>query len=218
MKKRPLLLPLLVLAVGAAIWWQGGQQALPAVPACTWRIGDRPTAATQFEKIATEAPVRLAVAADRPWHWYVASWSQEDGLIALFPTPQLTTSAQNPIGVGRTLLPGKFGEHQLSWPMRGGVIGVTSFLAIASREPLPELAAYLATLRQASNQAFPDGSMSVANPKAGEPVDGPNKPLSQPMLRKAFDLDASQHNGPMAPMPGRGDIYIAHWRALCAGG
>lgn len=218
MNPRLLTLPLFALAIGAALWWQHDRSLPAGVPACTWRIGDRGTAAEPFEKVAAEAPIRLAIAGEGSWHWYVLSWSQEDGTIAWFPTAGLTTSLQNPLGGARVLLPGQRGERQLGWPMRSGIPGVTTWIAIASGQPLPELADHVAAVRQASNTVFGDGSVTVVMPKDGRPLDGPMQPLTQALLQKAMATPTTSTNGPMTLLPGRGDIWFAKWQALCESG
>ena len=218
MNPRLLTLPLFALAIGAALWWHQSQNLPAGVPACTWRIGDRATAAEAFEKVPADAPIRLAIAGQGSWHWYVMSWSQEDGAIGWFPTPGLSSSLHNPLGGTRMLLPGERGGRQLGWPMRSGIAGVTTWIAVASEQPLPELVNHFAAVRQASNSVFGDGSMTVVMPPDGKPLDGPRQPLTQALLQKALASPTEATNGPMTLLPGRGDIWFAKWSALCATG
>lgn len=217
MRPRLFVLPLVAAAAAFAIWKYS--PAAPHAPACTWRTGTG-TAIQQganFDKLAPESPVRLSVHHDAPLHLYVFSHSTEDGTLLLFPSPKVQSDCRNPLPAGQTVLPGSFDGKELAWTTRSGILAGTTFLAIASREPLAELDALLPVVRQWSNSVFPDRSMQVTNPGAGADLLGkPRSGWPEPMLQRASEAlrERTDPNGPMLELAGRDSAWASAWNVL----
>jgi hypothetical protein len=199
MNRRKLIWSASAIAATACLWLSMSRMR-PAVPTVEWRVGDDLRAAIPYQEIAAEEPLRLAVASREPLFVYVASRDQEDGTLTWFPSPMLHTDVQEPLPAGRTTLPGRRDGKERAWPARPG-LAVTTWVAIASRKELPDLAAVLASLRQISNSTFTDGSMVISNPRDGAAPRGrPGQPPPHPLLAEAFAQPPQPDpNGPMQP-------------------
>lgn len=215
MNRRMLLLPVAAAAIGFALWRGNPANA----PACTWRTGTGTEVAqgTNFAKLAPEAPIRLSLHTDEPLHVYVWSHSAEDGTLLLFPAPKLQTDSKNPLPAGQSVLPGRFDGKDLAWTTRSGILATTTYVAFASKEPLPELDALAGKVRQWSNSVFADRSMQVTKPTEGQDVLG--KPLegwAAPLLQRAADQlrEQTDPNGPMQPLRDQPDVWISSWKVL----
>jgi hypothetical protein len=165
-------------------------------------------AAIPYQEVAAEEPLRLTVAGRESLFVYVASRDQEDGTLTWFPSQMLKTDVQEPLPAGRTTLPGSSGGVERAWPARPG-LAVTTWVAIASRTELPDLAAVLASLRQISNSTF-TGSMVISNPRDGTAPRGrPGQPPPHPLLAEVFAQPPQPDpNGPMQPA-GTSGIWFA---------
>ncbi len=208
----PVAMTMLVLATiaGAAVW----ASTRPSVPACALLLGKDRTAAAAFAECAAETPVRLAIRHDAPLHVWVASWSETDGTLALFPSPWLRTDACNPLPAGERVLPGRDGERDLAWTQRP-VPGVTHYLIAASLEPQPDLAGTFARLRQASNTTFPDGSMVITAPKEHSLSDvPPRQKIADPLLQRAADEVGQSGMTAMRPVPDRPGLWVASFQVV----
>jgi hypothetical protein len=208
MNRRQVILSASAAAATACLWLSMSHTE-PAMPTVKWRIGDDLRTAIPYQEVAAEEPLRLTVASRAPLFVYVASRDQEDGTLTWFPSPMLKSDVPEPLPAGRTTLPGCRDGAERAWPARPG-LAVTTWVAIASRTELPDLAAVLASLRQISNSTFTDGSMVISNPRDGTAPRGrPGQPPPHPLLAEAFaQLPQPDPNGPMQPA-GTSGIWFA---------
>lgn len=222
MTRRRLLFPAFaVLAALAATWatrWLSPLAPI-TVPAATWRHGhgDEIHHGRNYEELAAETAVRLSFACDEPRHVYVFSHSREDGTLQLFPHEALRSDLAQPVPPGRPVLPGRRAGRDLAWTTRSGIRALTTFVAIAAREPVPELEALLGKVRHWSTSVLADGSMQVTQPAlaANEPLLGkPGDPWAAPILAAAAELFTSETdvNGPMLPLAPRDGVWCTAWR------
>lgn len=218
MNLRVFLLPGLVVVVGV-VAWQFSAPPPTTLPALTWRSG-KGTEVQQgqnFVKLAPESPVQLSLHTAEPIHLTVWSHSSEDGTLQLFPTAGLETNRKNPLPAGQSVLPGTFGDKELAWTTRSGILATTTYVAIASREPLPELTQLADRVRSWSNSVFPDRSMQVTKPAGTANLLGaPREPWASPLLQRAADQlrDQTEPNGPMTPFADRDGVWISVWKVL----
>jgi hypothetical protein len=214
--RRVALYPILIVTSAALIWWGSGRSQATTVPACAWRMGEDSHQGRPYEEVPPGTAIRFAAFGPQPMHWYVASHSELDGTLALFPSPQLATSANNPLPAEWTQLPGRHGEQELAWGAREDG-GVTTFVAIATVEPIADLAATLARCRQASNTTFPDGSYAVTNPRDERSFAGPpHTPIAHPLLAEAAALPPDSPNGPMHASRTVAGAFLSSWRTVTA--
>ncbi|MCA8950295.1 MAG: hypothetical protein KDE27_12390 [Planctomycetes bacterium] len=217
-----LFLPAL-LAVGVAIYfWQTAPNQ--NVPACTWRIGSGTEfrqAKANFEELPPGTPLRLSLVLSEPRHVYVFAHSDEDGTILMFPSVDLKSNCSNPLPVGRTVLPGELegtgesGTKELAWTTRPGLLAVATYIVVASDHPVAELDELLPKVRRWTNTVFPDGSMAVTKPTAGEQVSaGPHQPIPPGLLRDAAAIGSVDTGpyGPMKPAHGYEGVFTASWK------
>lgn len=216
MNARAVLLPAVVVATAAALWFGQGPTVTP-VPAATWRIG----AGTDFRQgrnyddVPAESPIRLVFTCSEPRFVYVFSHSLEDGTILLYPSPGVRSDLTQPVAAGHQVLPGRRDGKELAWNSRRQVSITTAFVVVAARERIAELEALLPRLRRWSNTAMTDGSMQVTTPGAGaEVLAGPRTPLPDPLLQRAADLSftATVVNGPLQADAQRDGVWIGSWR------
>ena len=215
MRSRILILPLIAVVAALYFWWA----ASPAAPrlAATWRVGtgSEIEQGQNYDEFAAESPVRLSVVCDEPHHLYVFSYSDEDGTLLLFPSPDIESDCANPLPAGRTVLPGEHEGEELAWTTRSGIVGLTTFVAIASREPIPELETLGDRLRRWSTRVFPDGAMVVTKAASGEDFAGkPRTGMPHALLRAAAELANTQANpnGPMQRAEGWIGVYLSAWK------
>lgn len=219
MDRRRLLVPAIALLVAGGLWWFGRGDAQRTIPAATWRLGTGTDVkqGQNYDELPAETPVRLAFGCEEPRHVYVFSHSRQDGTVLLFPSEDLRSDLAQPLPAGRPVLPGKRDGRELAWTTRSQILPLTTFVAIASREPLPELDALLPRLRRWSTSVLADGSMQVTKPgtTSGTEVLGkPGEPLPSPLLQAAADAFASETliNGPMRPLAGHDGVWCTAWR------
>lgn len=214
-RPRMFVLPLIALAVGI-LFWQTAEPA-GAAPACTWRVGRGVdfVQGANYDTLPAESPLRLSVVCPGPRYVYVFSHSQEDGTLLLFPSTGLKTDLTNPLPEGRSVLPGQNGGDAIYWTSRARIAAITTFIAVASEEPIAELDALLPRLRSWTNSVFPDGSMAVTQPaESADFLGKPRAPIPNGLLQKVAELslEATLTNGPMTAIPGRTGIWGASWR------
>lgn len=218
MNRRAVLFPVAVAVIAASAWFAKSRADQPiVVPAVTWRLGTGTEIrqARNYEDVAPESPIRLALRCDEARYVYVFSHSQEDGTLLLFPSPNVKSDLAQPLAPGSPVLPGVRDGKELAWDSRRQVSVVTTFVVVAAREPVAALDALLPKLRRWSNTARTDGSMGVMNPPDGTPpIAGPRTPLPEPLLQRAADISqtATVVNGPLTAdgqLPG---VWIGSWR------
>lgn len=213
MTSRVVVLPVLVAVAAVAIWLS---RAGPSgVPACTWRVGagTEIRQAVAFDEVPPESPIRLSCWCDEPRYFYVFSHSVEDGTVLLWPSPQLSSDLPQPLPAGNHVLPGTHAGKDLAWSTRTGILAVTTFVVVASREPVAELDALAPRVRQWTNRVFTDGSMQVTLPQAHADLLGPARSAEFPadLLRRAVAAArGGQPNGPLLPIEPPG-IWTAVW-------
>lgn len=194
--------------------------ALPALlpaPEVAWRVGDDLRTVEQFAEIATGTPLRLEVELPFPAHVYVASWSRLQGTIALFPSQRLDTELANPLPAGRHALPGPVRGNRdgraPTWPVHD-VVGPITYFVVASREPLPDLEAALAAVRQMGQMGrpgtgFADDSLYLFAPAGGMKGMPANDQPAADVLRSlvARSLDDMHTDGRMRPVRPGSDAW-----------
>jgi hypothetical protein len=220
MNQRMVVMPVLAVVVAVGIWLgtsRGPGEPPPAdIPACTWRVGaaDGVRHARSFDELPGDTPVRLSYVCSEPRHVYVFGYSQTDGTVLLFPSPDLKGCLANPLPPGRTVLPGTYEGKDVAWTTRVQVTGATTLVAVASATPIAEFEALLPRLRRWTNSVFPDRRTGVTNPPPDVELIG--KPLTPPpdaLLQSLVDRVATeQPNGPMLPVPGRPGVFAATWK------
>lgn len=219
MNRRKVLLPALALLAAGTAWWFGAGAGALVIPAATWRIGTGIDIkqGQNYDELAAETPLRLAFACDETRFVYVFSHSEQDGTVLLFPAAELRSDLSQPLQPGRPVLPGKRDGRDLAWTTRSQILPLTTFVAIAAREPVPELENLLPKLRRWSTAVLADGTMQVTKPGTtiGGVVEGkPSEPWASPLLQAAADqfASATMVNGPMQPMGGRDGVWCTAWR------
>jgi len=185
----------------------------PDLPECTLLLGTAKQAAEAFAEAAPETEVRVELHAPEALHAYVASWSDTDGTLALFPTPWLQTSMKEPLPAGTNLLPGNNAGKELCWPVPP-VPGLTHVLVVASRAAQPDLEAAFAVLRQASNTTFPDGRMVITAPRDHHMSDVPARNrIAHPLLAQAAAVNGGGRT-PMRAVAGRDGVWVASFQLV----
>lgn len=205
MNVRAIALPLIAAGIAYGLWLTlpPAEPAPTATPATTWRAGGE----TDYEQVGNykelepETKLRLSYTCSEPRHVYVFSHSAEDGTIVMFPSPDMRGGTKNPVAPGNTILPGSYGDKVLFWTNRAEILATTTLIAVAAKEPIPELEALIPHLRRWTNSALPNKSMQITNPPAGTEVKGkPRTPLPSELLQRAADRSIAETivNGPMA--------------------
>src|SRR5688572_12055535 len=205
------LVSLAVLLLGIAL------PALRPTPQVAWHVGDDQAASVQqFAEVSTGTPIGLVVDLPYPAHVYVASWSELQGTIALFPSDRLASALRNPLPAGRHALPGVLDSKAMTWPTHS-VVGPIHYFAVASRERLAELEDVLHRTKQMGHMArlgpgFTDRNMYVFAPEGGLQVLPPNdRPAAVELdaARTAFhDLAALGSAGPMRELSDRPGVFV----------
>jgi hypothetical protein len=223
MNTRLVLIPVAAAAIAFAVWKFA--PASPAdgpkpTPASTWRIGlgadFKP--GRNYHELAAESPIRLSFTCSEPRYVYVFSHSLEDGTVLMFPSPDLKGGLANPLPAGNTVLPGVSGDNELAWTTRSGILAVTTMVAIASRERIPELELLIGKVRYWSNTVLTTGDMVVTKAKEGMEVLGPPRSTQfpSPLLQRAAELAITDDlpNGPMhadTVLPG---VWATSWKVI----
>jgi hypothetical protein len=196
------------IAAGVQLW-----PSASAVPTARW-IDDRGKPLPAVATVPRGSRIVLQLELRQPSHAYVASYSPSDGLIACFPSPFLRRDAplHNPLPAGAQPLPGAWQGVELRWPV-GIEPGSITYMAVVSREPLPEVEAELAHMRSIGNAVFGNDTMGTYLPK--DPAAMPGRgTLPSGALRAAFELTEVAADGAMTPW-GEGDgVFIAALRVL----
>lgn len=205
MNVRAIALPLIAAGIACGIWLmlpQKDEMQPSPIPAVTWRAGT----ATDFKQLRNyhelpaESPLRLSYACSEARHVYVFSHSAEDGTLLMFPSPEVKGSAQNPLAVGNTVLPGNLGEQAIAWTTRAEILATTTYVVVAAVQPVAELEALLPQLRRWTNSAMPNQSMQITNPTTGTEVVGkPRTDWPVALLQRAAERSITETmvNGPM---------------------
>jgi hypothetical protein len=212
MNRRLVVLPAIAVLAAAGLWLMPRIRPV-VVPAVEWRLGpaDDHRAATNYQDVPADTPVRLWFRCDEPRHVYVFSHSAEDGTLLLFPSPDVKSDLVQPLPAGAHVLPGARGDEQLAWTTRTQILATTTFAVVASRQPVAELDALLPRLRRWTNSALQDGSMQVTAPPTGtELTAGPRTPWPSPLLQRAADATAAATlvNGPLQPDAQLADVWF----------
>jgi hypothetical protein len=195
----------------------GGPQAEPPC-STTWAGGDARGPIEPAALLPTEFPLRLELGLDEPMHVYVASHDLVRGTIALFPSTALRSDlGANPLPAGNHSLPGRHMGKELAWHGGDGV-GGTTFIVIASREPLTDLASALHTCRQMGNAAFPHlPTLGTYAPIGGMEGTPPTVRPAHPLLEEAAAAAVHGHDGPMAGIEGREGVFASALRVVTEG-
>ncbi|HZN41735.1 MAG TPA: hypothetical protein VFD82_23225 [Planctomycetota bacterium] len=223
MNARLVLIPVAAAAIAFAVW--KFVPASPAdgptpTPASTWRIGlgAQITQARNYHELAAESPIRLSFTCSEPRYVYVFSHSLEDGTVLMFPSAELKGGLANPLPAGNTVLPGVSADKELAWTTRSGILAVTTMVAIASRERIPELEELIGKVRYWSNCVLTTGDMVVTKAKEGMQVLGPPRSTKfpSPLLQRAaeFAITDDMPNGPMhedTVLPG---VWTTSWKVI----
>jgi len=216
MNARAVALPLIAVGIAAVIWWQMAPPGPNAVPAATWRVGptDDFEQARNYHELPAESPVRLSYSCTEPRYVYVFGHSAEDGTLLMFPT-EMDGAPSNPLPKDRTVLPGEREGAPLAWTTRSEIHATTTYVVVASREPVAELEELLPRLRRWSNRVLPDHSMQVTRPGGDVELAGaPRTPWPAPILQRAAEraLAETQVNGPMHPDEQFAGVWSASFR------
>jgi len=225
MNARLVLIPVAAAAIAFAVWKFA--PASPAdspspspTPAAMWRIGlgTEIKQGRNYHELAAESPIRLSFTCSEPRYVYVFSHSLEDGTVLMFPAAELKGGVANPLPAGNTVLPGVSGDKELAWTTRSGVLAVTTFVAIASRERVPELEGLIGKVRFWSNSVLTTGDMVVTKAKEGMEVLGPphSTKFPSPLLQRGAEIAITDDmpNGPMhadTVLPG---VWITSWKVI----
>lgn len=223
MNARLVLIPVAAAVIAFAVWKFA--PATPAdgptpTPASTWRIGlgAQVTQGRNYHELAAESPIRLSFTCSEPRYVYVFSHSLEDGTVLMFPSADLKGGLANPLPAGNTVLPGVSGDKDLAWTTRSGILAVTTLVAIASRERIPELEELIGKVRFWSNSVLTTGDMVVTKAKEGMEVLGPphSTKFPSPLLQRAAELAITDDmpNGPMHEdnvLPG---VWTTSWKVV----
>lgn len=218
MNRRLVMLPAVAVLAAAGFWLFRRPLDPIVVPAVAWRVGTDATGGfrlgVNYDDVAPETPIRMQFRCDEPRHVYVFTHSLEDGTLLLFPSPQVKSDLANPLAAGSPVLPGSRDGKDLAWNSRRQVSATTTFLVVASREPIAALEALLPHLRRWTNTALTDGSMQVMNPPTGGPTAGPRTALPEALLQRAAEASftAEVVNGPLAADSLLRDVWIGSWR------
>jgi len=133
----------------------------------------------------------------------------------MFPSPSITSDCDNPLPAGHTVLPGRREGEEVAWRTRPGIVGLTTYITIAAKAPVPELDELGPKLRRWTNTVFPDHSMGVMLPSSGADFAGkPRQELPLALLREAAALANVQvsPNGPMQLAQSGDEIYLSAWK------
>jgi len=203
------LVSITVLLVGIA--WP----AFSPRPRAVWCLGPELQPAPQLVEVTNGTPVALEIELPFPAFVYVASWSAAMGTVALFPSEQLSTAHDNPLPTGLHHLPGLHDGKPMTWPTPN-VVGPIYYLAVASREPRPDLESALRRVRQMGHlgrlgHAFDDRGMYLFVPEAGLddslPLDAPAAPELDAARTVLASLAGQPGTGPMRELPDTPGVF-----------
>ncbi len=192
-----------------------GGMALPAFdpqPSLRWRVGDDMRKVPQLTELAAGTALRLELDLPYPAFVYVASWSQVQGTIALFPSERLAAAPGNPLPAGTVALPGTFDGFAMNWPTHA-IVGPIHYLVVVSRDRLTGLEASLRSVRQMGHMTRASGapidqSMYLFAPGQGmrgaPPSDRPADPILEAALATLQSTRADS-DGRLRVLPGVAD-------------
>lgn len=194
-----------------------GGMALPAFdprPSLRWRVGDDLRRVPQLTELGSGTALRLELDLPFPAFVYVASWSQVQGTIALFPSERLTGAPINPVPPGTTAFPGQLDGKPMTWPTHA-VVGPIHYLVIVSRQRLVELEASQRRVRQMGHMTRASGipidqSMYLFAPTLGMRTEPPSDRPADPVLEAAMKTLTSTRadsDGRLRPVPGHDGVF-----------
>lgn len=211
MNVRAIVVPVIALGSALVIWQMRTTTGLSPVPAATWRVQIRGEyrQAHNYDELAQETFVRLSFSCSEPRHVYVFGHSATDGTLLMFPATELKSDLTNPIAAGQSVLPGKFEDKDVSWTTRADIIGLTTYVAVASDKPIPALEKLARQLRRWSNSVLPDRSVQITNPADGEVLGKPGTDWPNAILKRAAERTVNETlvNGPMVPDEHIGGVW-----------
>lgn len=194
-----------------------GGMALPAFdprPSLRWRVGDDLRKVPQLTELASGTALHLELDLPFPAFVYVASWSQVQGTIALFPSERLTGAPSNPVPAGTTAFPGQLDDKPMNWPTHA-VVGPIYYLVVVSRERLADLEAAQRRVRQMGHMTRASGipidqSMYLFAPtqgmRAAPPSDRPADPVLEAAM-KTLTSTRADSDGRLRPVPGHDGVF-----------
>lgn len=202
MNVRAVAVPVIAIGIALVIWQFRAPPGLSSVPSATWRVrvGGEYRQARNYDELAEETPVRLSFSCSEARHVYVFGRSTVDGILLLYPSPELKSDLSNPLPSGQTTLPGKLADQDVTWTTRADVIGLTTYVAVASDKPIPELEELASHLRRWTNSVLPNKSLQITNPPTGTEVRGkPGTDWPNGILKRADERTMTEAlvNGPM---------------------
>lgn len=202
MNVRAVAVPVIAVGIALVIWQFRATPGLSSVPAATWRVrvDGEYRQARNYDELAEETPVRLSFSCSEARHVYVFSRSTVDGILLLYPSPELKSDLRNPLPGGQTTLPGKHADKEVTWTTRAEVIGLTTYVAVASGKPIPELEDLALHARRWTNSVLPNKSLQITNPPTGVEVLGkPGTDWPSGILKRADERTMAETlvNGPM---------------------
>jgi len=216
MNVRSILVPVIALGAALAIWQWRTPPGLSAVPAATWRveIGGEYRQAHNYDELPQETKLRLSFSCSEARHVYVFSHSSTDGVLLMFPSAELKSDLKSPLAVGHSTLPGKFEDKNVAWTTRADIIGLTTYVAVASDRPIPELEKLSGHLRRWTNSVLPDRSVQITNPASGGVLGKPGTDWPNAILKRAAERTTNETliNGPMAPDEHIGGVWSSSVR------
>jgi hypothetical protein len=200
-------------AVTLTLLW--GNLAIRSPATTSWSGGDSRAPIEPAAQLPTEFPLRLELRLDEPMHVYVASHDLVRGTIAMFPSTTLRSDLRpNPLQAGTHVLPGTHLGKELAWHAGDGV-GGTTFLVVASRAPLPEVASALRACRQMGNAAFPHlPVLGTYAPSTGMENTPARTHFAHPLLEDAAKAALQGHDGPMVAVEGHDGVFAAALRVI----
>ncbi len=144
-----------------------------ASPKANWQFSAAETQVMPTDQVPVYDPMTLALDLPFPAYVYAVSFDLTNGAISLFPSDYLASNSQNPLPKGQHLLPGSLTDpenkkdEQQNWFVLEGAESL-NLMVVVSREPLNDLRAAMANLRQMGNTAFADHSMGLYMPRKTE--------------------------------------------------
>lgn len=202
MNVRAVAVPVIAIGIALVIWQFRVPAGLSPVPAATWRVsvGGEYRQARNYDELDEETPVRLSFSCSEARHVYVFSHSAVDGVLLLFPSPELKSDLSNPLPAGQNTLPGKLADEDVTWTTRADVIGLTTYVAIAAARPIADLEQLATHVRRWTNSVLANKSLQITNPPTGIEVLGkPGTDWPNAILKRAAErtMNEAMVNGPM---------------------
>lgn len=166
-----------------------------------------------LQEVEARNAFRLNLEMSEPMHLYVASFDLVRGHASMWPSSQLRSRVvemrdnRRRLRPGQHQLPGQDAGRELCW-QTGESVGALDIFVIASREPLEELEAFLSRCRQVGNRAFPqERILDLYAPDEGMSVNPTRARLGHELLQTLRDMQTTEHDGPIRPVPGRDGVF-----------